>query len=143
MSGIRVRLRLDYAGYGKQGKLFGSKNVEQAAEDFRQHKVALLRNVPTQGVRIEEVDMSAEVYTVYEEVSRKRVAYAPVFITFNADSIEDAIKFSMKDEFRTVEILEPENLNLSKHDLERLLFKVNEELMNYKDFMLNKINNWK
>lgn len=143
MPGIRVRLRLDYAGYGKPGKLFGGKNVEQTAEELRQHRVSLLRNVPTQGIRIEDVDMSGEVYTVFEEIDRKLVAYAPVLITFSADSIEDAIKFSMKDEFRTVEILEPENLTLSKHDLERLLFKVNEELINYKEYMLNKINNWR
>lgn len=143
MSAIRVRLRLDYAGHGKPGKLFGGKNVEQTAEEARQQKVSLLRNVPIQGIRIDEVDMSGEVYTVYEEINRRLVAYAPVFITFSADSIEDAIKFSMKDEFRTVEVLEPENMNLSKYDLERLLFKVSEELMNYKEFILNKINNWK
>ena len=143
MSGIRVKLRLDYAGYGKQGKLFGNKNVEQMAEEIRQHKASLLRNVPTQGIYIEDVDMSGEVYTVYEEIGRKTVAYAPVLITFCADSIEDAIKFSMKDEFRTVEILEPESITLSKYDLARLLFKVNEELMSYKEYMLNKINNWK
>ncbi len=143
MSGIRVKLRLDYAGYGKQAKLFGGKNLEQMAEEARQHKVSLLRNVPTQGIHIEEVDMSGEVYTVYEEIGRKMVAFAPVLITFCADSIEDAIKFSMKDEFRTVEVLEPENLTLSKYDLERLVFKVSEELISYKEYMLNKINNWK
>lgn len=143
MSRIKIKLRLDYAGYGKQAKLFGGKNVEQQAEGIRQHKVSLLRNVPTQGIHIEDIDMSGEVYSVYEEITRKMVAYAPVSITFYADSIEDAIKFSMKDEFRTVEILEPENLTLSKSDLERLLFKVSEELMSYKEYMLNKINNWK
>jgi len=143
MSGIRVKLRLDYAGHGKPAKWFGGKNVEQTAEEARQHKVSLLRNVPTQGIRIEDVDMSGEVYTVFEEIDRKLVAYAPVIITFSADSIEDAIKFAMKDEFRTVEVLEPESMTLSQYDIERLIFKVSEELTNYKEFILNKINNWK
>ena len=143
MSEIKIKIRFDYAGYGKQAKLFGNKNVEQQAEEIRQHKVSLLRNVPTQGIHIEDIDMSGEVYSVYDEITRKMIAYAPVAITFYADSMEDAIKFSMKDEFRTVEILDPENITLSKCDLERLLFKVSEELMSYKEYMLNKINNWK
>lgn len=143
MTGIRIKLRLDYAGYGKQTKLFGGKNLEQMAEEARQNKVSLLRNVPTQGIHIEEVDMGCEVYTIYEDIGKRMVAYAPVSITFSADSIDDAIKFSMKDEFRTVEVLEPEDITLSKYDLERLMFKVSEELMSYKEYMLNRINNWK
>lgn len=143
MTVIRIRLRLDYMGHGKSNRLFRTKSVEQMAEEMRQHKVSLIRNVPTQGIRIEDIDMSSEVYTVYEDFSGKMVGYAPVIITFYADSIEDAIKFCMKEEFRTVEVLEPENLSLSKYDLERLLFRVSEELVDYKDYLLKKINNWK
>lgn len=142
MAGIKIKLRLDYLGQGKTGRFFGNKNVEQIAEEIRQHKVALLRNVPSQGIRIEDIDMSGEVYAVYEEISRKMIAYAPVVITFSADSIEDALKFSMKDEFRTVEVLEPENQNLTKADVERILYKVSEELRDYKEYMLKKMNNW-
>ena len=117
--------------------------MEQLAEDVRQHKVSLLRNVPTQGIRIDDIDMSAEVYSVYDEITGRMIAYAPVIITFTADSIEDAIKFCMKEEFRTVEVLEPAELTLSKFDVERLVFKVSEELVSYKEHLLKKINNWK
>ena len=142
MADIKIKLRLDYLGQGKTGGFFGNKNVEQIAEQIRQHKVALLRNVPSQGIRIEDIDMSGEVYAIYEEISRKMIAYAPVVITFSADSIEDALKFSMKDEFRTVEVLEPENQSLTKADVERILYKVSEELRDYKEYMLKKMNNW-
>jgi len=142
MAGIKIKLRLDYLGQGGKTKLFGNKNVEQIAEEVRQHKVALLRNVPSQGIRIEDIDMSGEVYSLYEEISRKMIAYAPVVITFTADSIEDALKFSMKDEFRTVEVLEPESISLVKADVERILYKVSGELRDYKEYMLKKINNW-
>lgn len=142
MAGIKIKLRLDYLGQGKKTKLFGNKSVEQIAEEVRQHKVALLRNVPSQGIRIEDIDMSGEVYAIYEEISRKMIAYAPVVITFTADSIEDALKFSMKDEFRTVEVLEPESISLVKADVERILYKVSGELRDYKEYMLKKINNW-
>ena len=142
MDAIKVKLRFDYLGQGKTGKFFGKKSLEQNAEEIRQHKVALLRNVPSQGIRIEDIDMSGEVYTVYEEINRKEIAYAPVVITISADSIEDALKFAMKDEFRTVEVLEPENISLTKADIERILYKVSDELRDYKEYMLKKINNW-
>jgi len=143
LPGIKIRLRLDYAGHSKSGKLFGNKNVEQVAEENRQHQVSLIRNVPVQGIRVEDIEMSQEVYLVIDDNSNKKIAYAPVVITFYADNIEDAINFSMKDEFRTVEVLEPEELLLTKNDMEKLLFKVGKELMIYRDSLLRKIDNWK
>jgi hypothetical protein len=41
-----------------------------------------------------------------------------------------------------VEVLEPENQNLTKADVERILYKVSEELRDYKEYMLKKMNNW-
>lgn len=143
LPGIKIKLRLDYSGHTKSGKLFGNKNVEQIAEENRQHQVSLIRNVPVQGVRVEDIEMSQDVYLVIDESSSKKVAYAPVVITFYADSIEDAINFSMKEEFRTVEVLEPEDLLLSKSDMEKLLFKVSKEMMLFRDNLLRKIDNWK
>ena len=143
LPGIKIKLRLDYSGHTKSGKLFGNKNVEQIAEENRQHQVSLIRNVPVQGVRVEDIEMSQDVYLVIDESSGKKVAYAPVVITFYADSIEDAINFSMKEEFRTVEVLEPEDLLLSKSDMEKLLYKVSKEMMLYRDNLLRKIDNWK
>lgn len=142
MDAIKVKLRFDYLGQGKKGKFFARKSLEQNADEIRQHKVALLRNVPSQGIRIEDIDMSGEVYTVYEEINRKEIAYAPVVITISADSIEDVLKFAMKDEFRTVEVLEPENISLTKADVERILYKVCDELRDYKEYILRKVNNW-
>lgn len=143
MPGIKVKLRLDYKGKGKTGKIFGGKNIEQIAEDIRQNRVSFIRNVPVQGIYIEDIDMSQDVYSVCDDVDGKIVAYAPVFITFYADTIEDAVKFSMKEEFRTVEILEPDDITLSKLDMAHLLFKVNEELIEYKYYLERKIDNWK
>lgn len=143
MSELKMKLRFDYLGKAKSGKLFGGKNVEQMAEETRQHQVSLIRNVPIQGIRIEDIDMSQEVYLVMDDISGKKLVYAPVVITFYADSIEDAIKFSMKEEFRTVEIIEPEELLLSKRDIEKLLFKVSKELVAYKEYLMRKMDNWK
>jgi hypothetical protein len=49
----------------------------------------------------------------------------------------------MKEEFRKVEIIEPSQLTLSKLDIERLLFRVNEELKAYKAYLDKKLEYWK
>ena len=82
MTRIRMKVRFDYQGKTRLGKLFGGKNGDQVAEELRQHKVSLVRNVPIQGIYIEDIDMSQEVYTVLDEVTGKMAAYAPVTITF-------------------------------------------------------------
>lgn len=144
MPRIKAKLRLDYMSNGKGGKtFFGKKNVEQLAEDLRQNKVALMRNVPVQGIYIEDLDMSQEVYAVFDDITGKTVAFAPVIITFYADSIDDAISFAMKDEFRTIQILEPEEIQLTSLNLEKLLFKINSELIKYRKNIELKIDNWK
>jgi hypothetical protein len=143
LNDLTIRLRFDYAGTSKSGKLFGGKNVEQLAEENRQHKVSLIRNVPIQGIRIEDIDMSQDIYLVLDDFSGKKVAYAPVVITFTADGLEDVIKFAMKEEFRTVEVLEPASLELSRYEIERMLIKVSDELSDYKEYLLRKVNNWK
>lgn len=143
MSEIKIRMRFDYPGQAKSGKLFGGKNLEQMAEDTRQHKVSMMRNVPIQGIRIEDIDMSQDIYALIDDITGKKVAYAPVIITFYADRIEDAIKFVIKEEFRTVEIIEPETIQFTKNDLEKLLFRISLELIEYRDMLLRKMDNWK
>jgi hypothetical protein len=143
LSEIKIKLRFDYPGHVKSGKLFGNKNPEQQADDTRQHKVSMMRNVPIQGIRIEDIDMSQDIYSLIDDITGKKVAYAPVVITFFADNIEDAIKFVIKEEFRTVEILEPEELQLTKSDIEKLLFKVSMELNEYREHWLRKMDSWK
>ena len=143
MPAIKIKLRFDYVGKAKSGKLFGNKNPEQLADDARQHKVTMMRNVPVQGISIDDIDMSQDIYALIDDITGKKVAYAPVVITFYADSIEDAIKFIVKEEFRTVEIIEPEELMLSKSDMEKLLFRISLELSEYREYLFRKVDNWK
>jgi len=130
---IRVKVRLDYKGVQKPGKFFfGGKNTEEVAEEMRDQQVGMLRNVPLQGVSIEEVDMSGDVYTVFDEIANAQVAFAPVILTISADTLEDVVRFIAKEEFRKVEIIEPENIVMTKSDIERVLFRVSEELRGYR-----------
>ena len=62
---------------------------------------------------------------------------------FSADSLEDVLRFIMKEEFRTIEIIQPEQLELSRIELERLLLRINDQLINYRDYLERKIDNWK
>lgn len=144
MDKIRIRARFDYVAEGKAGhRFFGSKSGEEQAEEMRQQKITLLRNVPVQGIYIEDIDVNQEVYTIFDEVSGKPAAYAPVNITFKADAIEDAVKFIMKEEFRTVEIIEPAELTMTRLDMERLFLKVSEGLHSYRSYLERKLDNWK
>jgi hypothetical protein len=144
LSQLRLKVRFDYIGRSKSGKkLFGNKGHEQIAEETRQHKVSQIRNVPIQGIHIEDIDMSQEVYAVIDEITGRELCYAPVTILFGADSLEDAIRFIMKEEFRTVEILQPDQLTFSKLEMERLLLRINEQLISYRNYLERKIDNWK
>lgn len=144
MSGIKVKLRFDYAGKTKSGKLFfGGKNIEDSAEENRQKKATLLRNIPIQGIYIEDIDMSQDVYVVYDDFEAKNIAYAPVSITLRADGLEELVKFSMKEELRRIEVIEPDEMHLSKQAVEHLVFKINNELIEYKEHLLRRVENWK
>jgi len=140
---LKLRIRFDFVSKGKKSKIFGGKNSEEMAEEIRQHKASLIRNVPVQGIHIEDIDMGQEVYSICDEITGKIVSYAPVIISFSADSLEDVLQFAMKEEFRTVEVLEPEEIVVSKLGIERLLLKINEELLDYKEYLEKKIDNWK
>lgn len=144
MTRLRMKVRFDYIGKNKSGKLlWGAKNGEQIAEELRQHKASLIRNVPIQGIQIDEIDMSQEVYSVYDEITGKTVSYAPVVISFSASSLEDVVKFTMKEELRTIELIEPQEIVLANGEVEKLLLKVFQELMIYRDYLKKKIDNWK
>lgn len=128
-SKIRLRVRFDFRGEYKPGKfLFGGKPIEQVAEENREHQIALLKNIPVQGVSFEDYDISFEPYVVFDEALGEKVAYAPAIITINADSIEDIVRFIMREDFRKVEVVEPAQMYITNKDLERILFKTNEEL---------------
>lgn len=132
-AGMRVKVRLDYKGYQKPSKFFfGGKNLEEAAEEVREQQVSMLRNVPLQGISIEEVDMSGDVYVVFDEIANADVAFAPVILTISADSLEDIVRFIAREEFKKVEILHPDSMTLSRIEIERVLFRVSEELRGYR-----------
>mgnify|MGYP000958286024 CR=1 FL=1 len=141
---LRFKVRFDYVSRNKAArKLFSARSQEQVAEEIRQHKVSMIRNVPIQGIFIEDIDMSQEVYAVIDEINGKELIYAPVVITFSADSFEDVIRFTMKEEFRTIEMLEPEELTFSRIELERMILRINDTLTNYRQYLQRKIDNWK
>jgi len=128
-SKIKFRVRMDFKGEYKPGKfLFGGKPIEQVAQNVREEQIALLRNIPIQGITLEECDTSPEPYVIYDEALGEKVAYAPAFLTVNADSIEDVIRFVMREEFRKIEVLEPTQMIITNKDLEKILFKMGEEL---------------
>lgn len=130
-SKIRFKVRFDFKADNKPRKFFfGGKSLEQAAQDAREEQIALLKNIPVQGVYFLDYDVSLEPYTIYDDLLGEKVAYAPVEITLNADSIEDIIRFVMREEFRKLEILEPPQMLITSNDLEKILFKMNEELKN-------------
>lgn len=128
---IRVRIRLDFRGEPRSGRFFfGGKTKEEMAEQVREQQVALLRNVPLQGVAVEDFDLSMDVYTVSEDVGRKEteVAYAPVIMTLRIDSIDDLVPLLLKQEFRKIEVLNPESIHMHRLDMERLLYRLNQAL---------------
>ncbi|MEW6621613.1 MAG: hypothetical protein AB1420_00530 [Bacillota bacterium] len=136
---LKVRIRLDFKSEIK-GRIFGGKNINKAAEEAREQHVALLRNVPFQGVKVDDIDVGLEIYTVFDEISGDDVAYAPVVMTIEADTLEDVLRFIMRDEFRKIEILQPQELYLGKQEAERLLFKMNSELKSYRVALDKKYN---
>lgn len=138
---LRARIRLDFKGVGRPGRFFlGGKPTEKIAEEIREQQVALLRNVPMQGIHIEDIDMSPEVYTVSDDTASGQVAFAPVEIVVAAESLEDLVKFAAREEFRRIEVLEPPNLSLGRLEVERLLFRIGEETRRFREWLERKYN---
>lgn len=138
---IRVKVRLDFKGISKPGRfIFGGKPIEKAAEETREQHMAMFRNVPMQGIHIGNIDMGLEVYTVYDDVNNTEVAYAPVILEINADSLEDLLKFVAREDFRKIEVISPNVLSMQRYDVERLMFRVSEEMKSFKYHLERKYN---
>ncbi|MEG6616258.1 hypothetical protein V6C27_07450 [Peptococcaceae bacterium 1198_IL3148] len=138
---VLARIRMDFKGIGKPGKLFfGGKDTEKVAEEIRDQQVAVFRNVPIQGISIEDIEMNTEVYTMYDEINHIEVAFAPVSMVISADTLQDILRFVAREEFRKIEILEPASIHLSKHDIERLFFRMSEEMKATRQYMERKYN---
>ena len=126
---VRVRIRLDYRGELRSGRFFfGGKSKEQMAETMREQQVALLRNVPLQGIFIEDVDLSVDIYAVTEGDGRHNheVAYAPIILTLRIENLDELLPLLIKPEFRKIDFLSPENISLHRTDMERLLFRLSQ-----------------
>jgi len=139
--GLLLKVRLDFKGTGKPGRfLFGGKPTDRAAEEAREQQVAVFRNVPLQGIQIVDIDASADVYTVYDDMTNSDTAYAPLVLTVKSDSLENTIRFIARDDFRKIEILDPAFVTLNHADLERLLFKMYEEMKEFRQRLEKKYN---
>lgn len=139
--GILIKVRLDFKGTGKQGRfLFGGKPTDRAAEEAREQQIAIFRNVPMQGMQIIDIDVSADVYTVYDDINNSDTAYAPLILTIRADSLENIIRFITRDDFRKIEILDPAFISMNHTEIERLLFKVHEEMQESRSRLEKKYN---
>jgi len=126
---VRVRIRLDYSAESQSGRFFfGGKTKEQMGEKMREQQVALLRNVPLQGIFIEDVDLSLDVYAVTEVDGRRthEVAYAPIILTLRIENLDDLLPILIKPEFRKIDFISPENISLHRLDMERLLFRLSQ-----------------
>ncbi len=138
---LRLRVRFDYRGEAKQGKLFSRMRMgEEIAEEVREQRAILLRNIPIQGVYVEDINANGEVYVVSDEASGREIAYAPVEFTLEADTIEDVIPLLLRDEFRKVEVMSPAEVLLDKHEVERIIYKINEELRTYRLYLEKRLN---
>ncbi|MGE5509518.1 MAG: hypothetical protein ACM3RP_13695 [Chitinophagales bacterium] len=126
---IKARVRFDFRGRPQAYRLFhGAKRATEVAAETRERELALLRNLPLQGIRVLEVDTSPEVYQVSDPVTGEEVGYAPVIIEVEADAIEDLVRFILREEFRKIEVLEPAEILLSHWDAERFLYRMGEEM---------------
>ncbi|KAB2952629.1 hypothetical protein F9B85_08190 [Heliorestis acidaminivorans] len=125
---LKARVRLDFrTPYRKSKLFFSSNNLDKEAAEIREQQVGLLRNVPIQGIEIENIDLTAEVYCLVDEITGREVAFAPVILTIRADTLEDLLRFTMRDDFRKIELVEPEEIYLQRFELERFIYRLNEE----------------
>ncbi|OPY58910.1 MAG: hypothetical protein A4E55_00516 [Pelotomaculum sp. PtaU1.Bin035] len=140
-NGILAKVRLDFRGAGKPGRfLFGGKSTDKAAEEAREQQVAVFRNVPIQGIQIIDIDVSTEVYTVYDDIANAEIAYAPLVLTVKADGLENIIQFVAREDFRKIEILDPASISQSHSEIERLFFKIHEEMKEFRSWLERKYN---
>lgn len=140
-NGILFKVRLDFKSNGKSGRLlFGGKPSEKAAEEVREQQVAVFRNIPLQGIQIIDIDVSTDVYSVYDEIANVHVAYAPLVLTVKADNLDNIVRFITREDFRKIEILDPALISLSHSEMERILFRVHEEVTDYRLRLEKKFN---
>ncbi|MCQ2559808.1 MAG: hypothetical protein MJ157_03770 [Clostridia bacterium] len=131
-SAIRARVRLDFKGIGKRNRVFKNRSTEKAAEDARDQNLAMFRNIPIQGIYIQDVDIGLDIYLIYDELYNTEVAYAPIILDLVAASMENLVAFFAREEFRKIEILSRSTVTMQRFEVERLMCKIYDELKNYR-----------
>ncbi len=123
---IHFKVRFDFKGKSKPARFFfGRKNTEEMAHVAREQQVALWKHIPLQGIDIVKID-TEETYAVLDEDEGEEIAYAPLVMEVKASTLEDLVMFVVREEFRRLEIIEPNELKLTRQGLERLFFKFHQ-----------------
>ena len=125
---VRVRIRFDYRGTPRPARFFfGGKGTKEVAEERREQQATMWRNVPLQGIQVEDIAY-LDLYTVYESVDETEIAYAPLELLISLDSLEDSLQFISRNEFKRLQVIEPDRVSLTSRELERILYKFSETL---------------
>lgn len=137
---LKLQVRFDYKAIAKQSRfLFNNKGIDKMADEIREQQAALFRNVPFQGIKIEDIDLTGDIYTMIDDVTGGEIAYAPIQLSISADSLEDVIRFTMKEELRKIELLDPDYMIVTKNEIERILFRISEEVRDTISSILRKL----
>jgi len=56
------------------------------------------------------------------------MSFAPTVVSLEADCLEDLMEFSIRDEFRKVDIISPELICLDDKEIGRLISTVNRKM---------------
>ena len=127
---VKAKIRFDFkAETGKRRFFWQRRDLAKAAREVRERKVQLLKNLPFQGLNVADLDLEHDIYLIHDHEAGE-VAFAPVELLVEADSVEDLMQLTLREEFRKIKVLEPDQLFFSTNEMERLLFKVNEEFRN-------------
>ena len=136
---IRARVRFDYKGWKKVSRFFfGNKSSDKIATEIRQQQAIQLRNVPLHNISIEEINTDIPLYTIYQEQTDEVLAYAPMELIISASNIEDIMCFILREELRRVEILEPDQICITRGDMERCFVRINERVRDLSEDIYNK-----
>ncbi|MBS4023059.1 MAG: hypothetical protein KGZ79_11685 [Dethiobacter sp.] len=129
---IRAKVRFDYRGKPRPSRFFfGGKSTEEVAGELRYQQAALWRNVPIQGVLVENIELG-EIYTVFDEEVDDDVAFAPLELDVVADCLENLVLFAAREEFRRLQIREPERIVMPRQEMERIFFQMHEQIKTQK-----------
>ncbi len=125
-SKIQARVRFDYRGTPHPARFFfGGRGSREVAENLREQQATLWRNVPLQGVQVDDI-VFLDMYSVHEKSGEGEITYAPLEVLIAVDSLEDCLRFVCKAEFRRLQVIHPSAVSLNGHEVERLLYRCHE-----------------